>query len=274
MVERVRFNPKTSSKSITPTQARFALFGQPQLLEGEDAAAYEELLGRLCAAVKPVDIIDEMFTVDVAQLEWEVLRWRRLKFHLIRAHQVEALKPFLDERFEYDLRSEHFVDYLAGILRDNLPAEEANTARTLASKCAQDKPDAIDKVNDVLAGIQLTLDQVETDARSQKVEELAQEYVRHNADAVTEIQELLADAGLSMDALLANRLTDLPKYIKYIERIDRLASIAESRRNASLREIERRRVVLGGALRREVQEVEDAEFKVIERRQLKGKDAA
>jgi hypothetical protein len=43
MVERVRFNPKTSSKSITPTQARFALFGQPQLLEGEDAAAYDEL---------------------------------------------------------------------------------------------------------------------------------------------------------------------------------------------------------------------------------------
>ena len=61
----------------------------------------------------------------------------------------------------------------------------------------------------------------------------------------------------------------------------------ESRRNAgqfyrhpgfgnggSLREIDRRRTVLGGALPRAVQEVEDAEFKVIERRQLKGKDAA
>jgi hypothetical protein len=42
----------------------------------------------------------------------------------------------------------------------------------------------------------------------------------------------------------------------------------------SLREIDRRRTVLGGALPRAVQEVEDAEFKVIERRQLKGKDAA
>jgi hypothetical protein len=212
MVERVRFNPKTSSKSITPTQARFALFGQPQLLEGEDAATYDELLGRFCAAVKPVDIIDEMFTVDMARLEWEVLRWGRLKLNLMRALQLEALKIFMN--------------------------------------------------------------QVETDARSRKVEELVQEYMRHNADAVNEIQELLADAGLSMDALLANRLTDMPEYIDYIERIDRLASIAESRRNASLREIEQRRAVLGGVLRRAAQDVEDAEYKVIERRQLKGKDAA
>jgi hypothetical protein len=30
---------------------------------------------------------------------------------------------------------------------------------------------------------------------------------------VTEIQELLAAAGLSTDVLLANRLTDLPEYI-------------------------------------------------------------
>jgi hypothetical protein len=274
MVERVRFNPKTSSKSITPAQARFALFGQPQLLEGEDAAAYDELLGRLCAAVKPVDIIDEMFTVDVAQLEWEVLRWRRLKLNLIRARQLEALKTFVDQEFGYDLRSEHFVDYLAGILQDILPEEEANAARTLASKCAQDKPDAIDKVNNVLAGIQLTMDQVETDARSQKVEELVQEYVRHNADAVTEIQELLADAGVSLEAITADELADRSEYLDYIERADRLAAIAESRRNASLREIDRRRAVLGGALRQGVQEVEDAEFKVIERRRPKGKDAA
>ena len=69
MVERVRFNPKTSSKSITPTQARFALFSQPQLLEGEDAAAYEQLLARICAVVKPVDVIDEMFIADVVSLE-------------------------------------------------------------------------------------------------------------------------------------------------------------------------------------------------------------
>jgi hypothetical protein len=44
----------------------------------------------------------------------------------------------------------------------------------------------------------------------------------------------------------------------------RLTTIAESRRNASLREIDRRRAVLGERLRRSVQEIEDREFKVIE----------
>jgi hypothetical protein len=41
----------------------------------QDGAAYDEL----CAAIKPADIIDEMFIDDIVSLEWEILRWRRLK---------------------------------------------------------------------------------------------------------------------------------------------------------------------------------------------------
>jgi hypothetical protein len=40
----------------------------------------------------------------------------------------------------------------------------------------------------------------------------------------------------------------------------RLTTIAETRRNASLREIDRRRAVLGERLRRSVQEIEDDDF--------------
>ena len=39
---------------------RLALFGLPPLLEGEDAAAYDQLVDRICAVVKPVDVIDEI----------------------------------------------------------------------------------------------------------------------------------------------------------------------------------------------------------------------
>jgi hypothetical protein len=68
------------------------LFGPPPILEGEeDTAAYDELFGRVCAAVKPVDVIDEMLVADVVALEWEVLRWRRLKSSLIRARGLKAL---------------------------------------------------------------------------------------------------------------------------------------------------------------------------------------
>jgi hypothetical protein len=52
---------------------RFAFFGPPPLLEGEDAALYDELVGRMCAAVKPVDIIDELYVADVVSLEWEII---------------------------------------------------------------------------------------------------------------------------------------------------------------------------------------------------------
>jgi len=49
-----------------------------------------------------------------------------------------------------------------------------------------------------------------------------------------------------------------------IERIDRLITIAENRRNGMLREIDRHRAVLGEALRRQVQDVE-GEFQVVDK---------
>ena len=58
-----------------------------------------------------------------------------------------------------------------------------------------------------------------------------------------------------------------------IERIDRLITIAESRRNTMLREIDRRRAALGQALRRQVEEVE-GEFEVIEKAPAEQKSAA
>jgi hypothetical protein len=145
---------------------RLALFDPPPLLEGEDPDAYDQLLERFCAAVKPVDSIEEMFVAEVVFLEWEILRWHRLKWSLIRAHALETLAE-----------SKDFV---------------------------------------------------------------------------------IADA--------------FAEKLGYIERIDRLTAIAESRRNASLREIERHRAVLGETLRRSVQDIEDAEFKVIETTSAKEKN--
>jgi hypothetical protein len=65
----------------------------------------------------------------------------------------------------------------------------------------------------------------------------------------------------------------LPMELDKIERIDRLITIAETRRNAMLREIDRRRAVLSEALRRQVQEVE-GEFEVVEKTPAATKSAA
>jgi hypothetical protein len=84
-----------------------------------------------------------------------------------------------------------------------------------------------------------------------------QEYVRAERDAVTLVNELLTDAGISMDSFMTQVLRNR---IDEIERIDRLTAIAETRRNAALREIDRRRVVLGEALRRSMQKIDDDDF--------------
>src|SRR5262249_23620532 len=119
-------DPKTQSQS--KSAARVTLFGEPQLLAGEYAAAYDEFLARNRAALNPVDIIEEMFIADVASLEWEVLRWRRLKLTLMQATGPKTLERFLVEQLEsnYALHEEHFRSYLAEILRDNLPKDRAD----------------------------------------------------------------------------------------------------------------------------------------------------
>ena len=121
----------------------------------------------------------------------------------------------------------------------------------------------------MLAGIDLDMDDVLDGARARKAKELVQEYVRREPDAVTLIDQLLTGAGKSMDGLTADALAE---HLDDIERIDRLTTIAESRRNVSLHEIDRRRAVLGETLRRSVQEIEDGEFEVIETTPAKGRN--
>ena len=83
------------------------------------------------------------------------------------------------------------------------------------------------------------------------------------------MDEILAGASVNIDDLTAKRVAD---QFADIDQINRLATIAESRRNTSLHEIDRRRAVLGEMLRRSVEEVEDADFQVIERSPAKGKN--
>jgi hypothetical protein len=133
-------------KQASTAISQRSLFDPPPILEGEDAAAHDELSGRVCAAVKPVDVIDEMLVADVVALQWEVLRWRRLKSSLIRARGLAALENFLGNNLKYDLYWKQFVDELTTILQVNGEAEDS--AQTLAHACAEGESDAVDKVRD------------------------------------------------------------------------------------------------------------------------------
>jgi hypothetical protein len=276
MIERVRRKRKarSQSKAVASAQApQWRLFGQPNILEGEDPAAYEELRARICAAIKPVDTIEEMFIADIVSFQWEVSRWRRQKWTLVQTTALKALQHFLVKQLEanYALHEEHFERYLAEILRNKLPEDQVDSAETLAAECAPSDADADDKLDEVLRSIGLDEGTVLDEARAHKARELVQDYVRRDPDTVMMINELLTDAGVSMDAFMADALAEK---LDNIERIDRLAGIAEDRRNDGLNEIERRRAAFGATLRQSVQEIEDADFKVIETTPAKGKKAS
>lgn len=86
---------------------------------------------------------------------------------------------------------------------------------------------------------------------------LAAGWAWREPDSVENLQLYLRQTELSMDVLMARalqiRLND-------IERIDRMIMNAEARRNTILREIDRHRAALAGALRRATENVRDAEF--------------
>ena len=258
---------KTRSKVVNSD----VLFGPPPILRGEEAA-YEELIERVYAAIRPADVIDEMLIADAVASEWEFLRWSRLKFSLVQTCAAHGLEGFLNSNLDYDLYRERFVEDLTEILQDNLPAEHAkDNPKRLARDCARNETDAVDTVNEILSSIDLDMDHILNGARVNRAKELVKEYVRGESGAVALIDDLLAKDGTTIDGLIVPHLR---AKLEYIERIDRLTTIAEARRNASLREIDRRRSALGEKLRRSVQEIEERELTLIETTTGKGKDAA
>ena len=76
--------------------ASLNLFGPPQLIDGEDGEAYQELHERVSLGVQPADIFEEIWLRDFVDLTWEVWRWRRLKSSLMTASSFKGLRKVLE----------------------------------------------------------------------------------------------------------------------------------------------------------------------------------
>jgi hypothetical protein len=257
-----RSRVRSKSESMTSVPApRSRLFDPAAILEGEDAAAYAELDARVRAAVAPADVIEEMLIADVVSLQWEVLRWRRLNLRLLQAGGLKRLERFVARQLDYDVYKDYVFDELVETFRQHCPADEIEDLQMLARKCAEVEREACDEVMEILMRIGVSIDIILDNAENRKAKELVQGYMRREPAIMTEIQKLITDAGKTIDSFMADALA---AGLDTIERIDRLTTIAESRRNAALREIERRRIFLGETLRQNVQEIENSEFKLIE----------
>jgi hypothetical protein len=102
--------------------------------------------------------------------------------------------------------------------------------------------------------------EVEENAKADVVNEIMQAYLQREPHAIKVVHEFFTEAGEDMDSFMASALV---QNLDSVERIDRITTMAERRRDNALHEIERRRTALGEALRGAVQEIEDGEFRAI-----------
>jgi hypothetical protein len=101
--------------------------------------------------------------------------------------------------------------------------------------------------------------------------DLAHAWAANDPSAIKRVDELLTSVGATMETVQARALVWT---LNNVERIDRLTKDAEMRRNAVLREIDRRRdhKTFAQALRAKVRDVEGAEFKRLETKTITPND--
>jgi hypothetical protein len=149
------------------------LLGPPPLLPNESRADYEGLKARLKAKIAPRDVLEEIWLRDILDLQWEVLRMRRLKALLLNNNSPAGLDSLLYRRVTHQAK-----------------------------------------------------------------QTLVEAWGRGDKAAIQEIAGILHQRGLSMDDIDSHTLL---KTLEPLERIDRMVTQAEGRRNNALREIERSR---------------------------------
>jgi hypothetical protein len=137
--------PSTAG-DIPPVRASAALafLAPAPLIAGEDAAAYDDLLARVSAALNPSDILEDIWVRDVVDMVWDALRLRRLKAQLLTVSAYEGmhaiLRRFLDWQFseqvarQWALRDAAAVTKAEAVLASAGLSAEAVTAQTLALK--------------------------------------------------------------------------------------------------------------------------------------------
>jgi hypothetical protein len=90
---------------------------------------------------------------------------------------------------------------------------------------------------------------------------LGQSWALGDKKSRKEVMAALSAAGLTIDEVTAKTVESK---LDSFERLDRMLVSAEARRNNALREIDRHRAALGGAVRQAIDEVQDAEFQDVE----------
>ena len=97
-------DPSKLAVQDKPTELlkKSSLFGPSPLTDGEDARQYDEMQMRFSATIKPKDFLEEMWTRDVVDLTWDILRMRRLKAALLTSVMSEGMDKILRQLLDWE----------------------------------------------------------------------------------------------------------------------------------------------------------------------------
>ena len=110
---------RESCGSLT-VPAELIPFSEPSfLLPGESRQDFEAIRQMMVDDIRPETNIEWLWTLDLVELSWEILRYRRLKKRILDAHRVAAIEAILQR--------------LDG---EGMPAEAMPMVRTRARRAA------------------------------------------------------------------------------------------------------------------------------------------
>jgi hypothetical protein len=162
------------------------LFGPPPLLEGEDAAAYDELLTRVSSAVRPTDFIEEIWVRDLTDVFWSILRLRRIQAAHLSAEVSDEANDKASSLAE--ARTELMEGTEKIEMRRLL---DSHSGLSWETRVAQN-PRADEKFQELWASAKATLDMTEIQAK----------IMVHELDTVERIEHLIMLEQQRFDAVI------------------------------------------------------------------------
>jgi hypothetical protein len=188
---------------------RMAHLGPPPLFKGENAAAYDDLLARVSAAIRPADIFEEIWLREFLDLAWEALRYRRLKAALVNGRAASGLAQVLQP-----LMLVRAAD--AGPAEADQDAARP-TPHGLAARWAAHEREAVAEVDALLASADLSIEAALARAFADRLEQVERidrmimsaearrnavlrEIERHRSTLGEELRRVVKDAEDAQDA--------------------------------------------------------------------------
>ena len=83
--------PKAGRAVTARHAAELSFLGAPPLIPGESAADYKRLLAAITDEIEPDDMMETIWTRDIVDLQWDIIRFRRIKADFI-THRYERVR--------------------------------------------------------------------------------------------------------------------------------------------------------------------------------------